>query len=192
MRRRAFLVASLIALPPLSAFPLQAEAHTARALTLDELVGISTYVVVATAGERRSVWEDLPSGRRIVTYTRLAVERAVAGAPGAELWVRTLGGAVGKIGQAVPGEAQLATGSRSLLFLYETNGVVVVAAMAQGHYPIVADDKGVARLVPSPDIGMLVTSPGPLLLARERLVGVTVEEASALVKQTRKARDEKK
>jgi hypothetical protein len=192
MRRRAFLAASLIALPPLTTFPLQAEAHTARALTLDDLMAISTYVVVATAGERRSVWEDLPSGRRIVTYTRLAVERAVAGAPGTELWVRTLGGAVGNIGQAVPGEAQIATGSRSLLFLYEASGVVVVAAMAQGHYPIVADDKGVARLAPSPDTGMLVARPGPLLLARERLVGASVEEASLLVKQARKARDENK
>jgi hypothetical protein len=191
MNRRAFMLASLSAVPVL-AFPPGAEAHTARLLTLEELTGISTFVVVATAGEHRSVWEDLPSGRRIVTYTRLAVERIIAGAPGTELWVRTLGGAVDKIGQAVPGEAQLRPGSRAMLFLAQVTGAVVVAAMAQGHYPVVADDKGTPRLTPSPETGMLIPRPGPVIFARERLVGSTVDEAAAMVKQTRKALDEKK
>ncbi len=190
MQRRAFLAASLI--PPLLALPLGADAHTARILSLEELLAFSTHVVVGTAGEKHSVWEDLPSGRRIVTYTRLTVERVVTGKPGPELWVRTLGGAVGSIGQAVPGEAQLLYGSRSLLFLAEVNGVVVVAAMAQGHYPIVTDDKGTSRVSASPETGMLVARPGPVLSARERLVGATVDEAATLVKQTRKALDEKK
>src|SRR5262249_32341508 len=111
---------------------------------------------------------------------------------GAEVWVRTLGGSVGSIGQAVPGEAQLANGSRALLFLAEVKGVVVVAAMSQGHYPVVLDDKGVARLAGSPDTGLLIPPPGPVLTARDRLVGVALDDAAALVKQTRKARDEKK
>ena len=95
-------------------------------LTLEELLDRSTYVVVGTAGERHSVWEDLSAGRRIVTYTKITVERAVSGAPDKELWVRTLGGVVDKIGQAVPGEVQLTAGARSLLFLAQVNGVVVV------------------------------------------------------------------
>lgn len=192
MNRRAFLLASVLALPPLVGLPRGADAHTARLVTLDDLVDRSTYVVVGTAGERHSVWEDLPSGRRIVTYTKISVERAVAGSPGAEVWVRTLGGAVDKIGQSVPGEAQLPYGARSLLFLSQSGSVVVVTAMAQGHYPIVADDKKILRLAPSPDTGMLVPRPGPSLSARERLVGIPVDDAVALVKQARKARDEKK
>jgi hypothetical protein len=191
MNRRAFVLASLSTVP-LLALPPGAEAHTARLLTLEELVGISTYVVIATAGEHRSSWEDLPAGRRIVTYTRLAVDRAVTGKPGTEIWVRTLGGAVDKIGQAVPGEAQLRAGSRSLLFLAQVTGAVVVAAMSQGHYPVVVDDKGTSRLAPSPETGMLVPRPGPVIFARERLVGSTVDEAAAIVKATRKALDEKK
>jgi hypothetical protein len=191
MNRRAFLMASVLAAPVL-AFASAADAATARLLTLDELLDRSTYVVVATPGERRSLWEDLPSGKRIVTYTRVAIERAVDGAPGTELWVRTLGGAVDKIGQAVPGEAQLATGARAMMFLVNVGGVVVVTAMAQGHFPVVADDKGVQRLGSSPDTGMLLPRTGPSISAREQLLGASVEDAVALVKQMRRARDAKK
>jgi hypothetical protein len=192
MRRRAFLLASTVAIPSLLVLSPRAEALTARLLTLDELVEQSTYVVVATAGERRSLWEDMPSGRRIVTYTRVAVERAVAGAPGPELWVRTLGGAVDKIGQAVPGEAQLATGQRSVLFLYQGKSAVVVTAMSQGHFPIVADDKGVDRLASSPELGMLVARLGPSISARDTLLGAAVEDATATIQRTKKAHDESK
>jgi hypothetical protein len=193
MNRRGFLLASVLALPPLLAvFPHEADAHTARLLTLEDLVDRSTYVVVGTAGEHRSVWEDLPAGKRIVTYTKIAVERAVTGAPAGDLWVRTLGGVVDKIGQAVPGEAQLPAGSRALLFLAQVGSAVVVTAMSQGHYPIVPDARGVARLVQSPDRGMLIGRPGPVIAAHERLVGATVDEAASLVTQIRKARDAKK
>jgi len=192
MNRRSFVLTSVLALPPFLAFAPGADASTQRLLTLEELLEISTYVVVGTPGERRSLWEEMPSGRRIVTYTRLAVERAVAGAPGTELWVRTLGGAVDKIGQAVPGEAQLAPGAQALLFLADVRGVVVVASMAQGHYPIVLDDKGTPRVTGSRDVGMLLPRPGPSVSARERLAGGTVEDAVSLVKQIRKARDAQK
>jgi hypothetical protein len=192
MKRRAFLLASVLTLPPLLTLSPRADAATARLITLEQLVERSTYVVVATAGEQSSAWEDLPSGRRIVTYTRLTVERAVTGAPGAELWVRTLGGVVDHIGQAVPGEAALPVGSRSLLFLVNVGGVVVVTAMAQGRYPVVADEKGTARLTASPDAGLLLPRPGPTVSAQERLVGGTVEAAVTLVKQIQKARDEQK
>jgi hypothetical protein len=67
-----------------------ARAKVAALLTLDELFGGSTYVVAATAGERRSAWEDLPSGRCIVTYTKLTVERAVVGTPGSDCVVNRL------------------------------------------------------------------------------------------------------
>ncbi|APR77113.1 Hypothetical protein A7982_02460 [Minicystis rosea] len=152
----------------------------------------SSYVVVAVASERRSVWEDLPSGKRIVTYTKLTVERAVAGEPGKEIWVRTLGGVVDKIGQSVPGEAQIATGARALFFLAQAGSATVITAMSQGHYPVITDDKGVMRLSSSPDPGMLVPRRGPSISAHERLVGGKLDDAVALVVQTRKARDEKK
>lgn len=155
-------------------------------ISLEDLVAASTYVLVGTAGDHRSVWEDLPSGRRIVTYTRVTVEQRVVGSPGAEIWVRSLGGAVGNIGQSVPGEAQIAAGSRALFFVKQADGVAVVTARSQGHYPIVSDDKGTPRLASSPDPSMLVPRRGPTISAHERLVGGTVDEAVAAVKQATK------
>ena len=92
--------------------------------------------------------------------------------PAGELWVRTLGGVVDKIGQAVPGEAQLAAGSRALLFLAQGPGRGGRHGDGQGHYPIVADDKGVARLTPEPRRGdARRRAAGPTISAHERLVG---------------------
>lgn len=168
-------------------------------LSLDSLVDASTFVVVATAAEKYSVWEDWPTGRRIVTYTKLSIERAAVGSPGTELWVRTLGGAVGSIGQAVSGEAKLTVGERSLLFLRKTGVAVVVTSMAQGHFPVVPESprpespKGTRfRLAPSPDAGTLLPRRGPSISAREQLVGATLDEALAAVKLVRRGADEKK
>jgi hypothetical protein len=181
MNRRAFLLASGVALSSSLGRPRGADATTARLVTLEELVGYSTFVVVGTAGERHAIWEDLPSGRRIVTYTRVFVERAIVGSPGTELGVRTLGGVVDKIGQSVAGEAQLATGSRSMLFLAKGSNALVVAGMAQGHFPVITDEKGVPRLTTSPDTGLLVARPGPTVSARERLSGATLDDAASAV-----------
>ncbi len=198
MRARAILLGTAVALSatvlrpeaPLEG-PAPAEAAVSIQASLDELVKAATYVVVAEAQERRSVWEDLPSGRRIVTYTRMKIESAVLGAPGAEIWVRTLGGAVGKIGQSVSGEAQLPTGSRSMLFVTAVDGVNVVTGLAQGHYPIAPDLDGVARLKSSPDVGTLLPRKAPSLPARDVLLGAKVEDAIQAIVRARQAQDAK-
>jgi hypothetical protein len=202
MNPRALALSLALALPAGVALSPDAPLEGARPaaagvsilLSLDSLVDASTFVVVATAGQKYSVWEDWPSGRRIVTYTKLSIERAAVGSPGTEIWVRTLGGAVGSIGQSVSGEAQIAAGERSLLFLRKTDAAVVVTAMAQGHYPVVPEStQGTRfRLAPSPDAGTLLPRRGPSISARERLVGVTLDEALAAVKQVRRGADEKK
>jgi hypothetical protein len=196
MKYRALSLALLVAAPlaigvspraPLEG-PRSAEASVAVLMSLEDLTAASAYVVVATAGEQRSVWEETPSGRRIVTYTRLAVDRAVDGPAEKELWVRTLGGVVDNIGQAVSGEAQLTGGSRSMLFIARASTSLVVTAMAQGHYPIVGGEvtsKTAPRLAGSPDAGMLLPRRGPTISARERLVGLTLDEAVLAVQRAR-------
>lgn len=200
MRLPAIALASLLAIPPLVALspsapqkgPAPAEASVSVMLSLDELVAASTYVVVGTAGERKSQWEEMPTGRRIVTYTKVKVDKAVTGSPGSEIWVRTLGGTVGDLGQAVSGEAQLATGSKAVLFLMKRGDVTMVAGMAQGHYPVVNDEKGVARLKASPDAGKQLRTPGPVIAARDVLVGQPLDAAVLSITKARKALDEKK
>ena len=197
MRPRAFsfvVFASALALAAPAALLLHPapEAHAAVSvlLSLDELLGATAHVVVVTAGESRSVWEDLPGGRRIVTYTKLQVERAIGGAsPGEAVEVRTLGGVVGSVGQAVEGDAKLARGERALIFLARGERAFVVAGFAQGHFPLKADDKGTARLSPSPKAGALLPRPGPAISAREELVGASLEEAALRIERARKARD---
>jgi hypothetical protein len=191
MNRRAFVVACCAAVPMAAVLSVgdggiraqRAEAGVAVLVSLEELVTTSTSIVVGTAADRRSVWEDLPSGRRIVTYTRLTVEETIKGADKSELWVRTLGGVVGDLGQAVSGEASFRAGSRSLVFALEVNGVAVVNAMAQGHYPVVRDATGVDRLASSPDAGMLVPRRGPTISAHERLVGAPLEDAITAIQK---------
>jgi hypothetical protein len=199
MRFRHFVLASAIVLPPaLAVHPTArgdliapAEAAVSILMSLDELVAASTYVVVGTATEHYSQWEELGGGRRIVTYTRVRVDRSVVGEPSSDVWVRTLGGAVGKIGQSVSGEAQLTIGAKSLLFLAKADAALVVTGLAQGHYPIVLDGK-TERLASSPDAGALLPRRGPTIGARDVLLGTTVDEGAAFVQRARRAQDAKK
>ena len=197
MRLRSVALASALALPaalglvpgPHPFAPPEAVAGVSVLLSLEELAAASTHVVVARALDRHSQWEELGGGRRIVTYTRVRVERSIVGAPGSEIVVRTLGGAVDGIGQSVSGEAQLALGKPALLFVAQGEGALVVAGMAQGHYPIVESPKEPPRLAPSPDGGMLLPRRGPTVSAREELVGATLDAAIAAIGRTRKGQD---
>lgn len=168
--------------------PRPAEASVSIAVTLDQLVASASRVVVATALEERSQWEELAGARRIVTYTRLRVDQTVAGEPAEEVWVRTLGGVVDRVGQQVSGEAHLAIGAEALLFLTPAkDGALVVAGMAQGHYPIVKQADQAPRLAASPDLGAVLPRPGPTVSAREALVGSPLGEAIKAVQATVRA-----
>jgi hypothetical protein len=161
----------LVVDPAGSAFsPRAASASVALGVTLDELVQHSDLAIVGEAVESQSRWETVAGGRRIVTYTRLQPLERVYGQPPAELWVRTLGGVVGRIGQQVSGEARLPVGSHSLLFLTKSpDGALVVTARAQGHFFVVADDAGTRRLRPSPDVGSVVARDRKAQTARAEL-----------------------
>ena len=176
-----------------------AEASISITLSVDELMQASSSVVVATALERKSEWVDLPSGRRIVTYTRMSIEESIAGDTSrSEVWVRTLGGKVGHIGQQVSGEAELALQQRALVFLADVDDgtgkmITVVTGLAQGHYPI--DDSGKEPVLEaSPDAGTLLHRRGPTLSAGEALIGKKLDEGRSVVSAAgqRKVESERK
>lgn len=131
-----------------------ANASVAYAISLEELVLQSRHALVGTPRDASAQWEYVGNSRRIVTYTRVVVEELLNDrAPAdAEIMVRTLGGRVGDIAQAVPGEAELVSGKTSSLFLARASTVdaLFVTAMSQGHFPMRADARGVMRLQPSP------------------------------------------
>jgi hypothetical protein len=135
--------------------PASAPASVSIAATFDGLLSASTTAAVVSTMEARAVWED----GRIYTYTHVRVERPIAGelGTGADAWVRTMGGIVGKVGQIVEGEAAFTPGDRSVLFLRPGPvGAYVVTDRGQGQFPVVTDEQQTARVVRSHAVGMLV------------------------------------
>jgi hypothetical protein len=157
-----------------------ASASLARALSLSELVYQSRHALVGTPATPTCQWETIAGSRRIVTYTRVLVEAPLDGRAPAqrELMVRTLGGTVGHIGQVVPGEARLDPGTPSVIFLVEAaSDLFVVTGMAQGHYPLVTDERGVKRLRANREHVVRLDRES----AVSRLDGRSVSEAEQLV-----------
>lgn len=194
MRSSPLVLAYLLLLPPAFLLSLdpplpgvsQAEAGVSVLLSLGEISTTSSAIVVGTAGDKVSQWEDV-AGKRIVTYTRVHVDRTVAGSPGSDVWIRTLGGAVGDVGQTVSGEPEIVKGTKSLLFLRKRGDVYSITGRGQGVYPVVTDKKGASRVQASPEVGMLVAPPGPVTPARDTLAGKLLDAAVELIKKAREA-----
>jgi hypothetical protein len=188
MRRTGLLarVVLLVALSSASVTPLlatDARASASIPVTWDRLLRDSLAAAVVSPLDSRGVWE----GGRIYTYTRGRVDRSISGqlTAGAEVWVRTMGGVVGKIGQVVEGEAVLGPGQTSLLFLRAApQGTYDVTARGQGQFPVVADDPSLpAHVIRSRAVGALflphVAAPVALpQLAADLLHGRSVDDAA--------------
>jgi hypothetical protein len=155
--KRATVTFALLGVVVASALVRTADASTSVAVTWERLVQASTSVATVTPVTQTSVWE----GGRIVTYTDAHVDEPVAGAPLAEhVWVRTLGGDVGRLGQLVEGEAVFTVGRPSLVFLRPATmlaagggaspqgapGPYAVTARGQGQFAVVVDPHGDLRL----------------------------------------------
>ncbi len=183
---RALVIGGVPLLGAVSA-PKEAHASVSIAVLFDALVGDSTSVGVCTPVEQHAVWEN----GKIVTYTRVHVEEAVAGdlGTGSEAWVASLGGIVGDVGQVVDGEPTLHVGYPTLLFLRPDpagGGMRVVTARAQGQFPVKRDAKtGQRTFVEHASVGALyaprpemVKRVGSSRLAADAIVGRPVEEAT--------------
>lgn len=130
-----------------------ASATVVRAVPLSVLVQSSRRVLVVTPLAAESHFEELGRRRRIVTDTRVRVEEQIESQEVAdsELLVRTLGGAVGRQGELVHGQARLELGQSCVLFLLQApDGLHYVNAMSQGHYPLRVS--AARELMRSPDL----------------------------------------
>jgi len=196
---------------PKAAWIGSAQAAVSIAYSLEQLVDESDRAVVVVPKERRYQWEEVAGSRRIVTYTQLEVRDTVfsrtqtrQGAPPPttkQLWVRTLGGQVGRIGQHVGGEARLQLGEENLLFLARSrHGTLVVTGMAQGQYPVARAKTGGTKTHPNqppPKVRLrLSRSLGTILPQRKRglaalkqLAGIELHEAIRRIREVKRARD---
>lgn len=154
MRRLACGLVGVVAL-----FAASAWASVQLAVLFDELLRDSSSVAVVSGLEQRSAWED----GRIYTYTRVRCDRALAGElkPGAEAWIRTMGGVVGDVGQSVSGEPSVGVGAPSVVFLHAgPAGTLEVTARAQGQFPVVRDPvTKVEHAARAPDVAALLPTP---------------------------------
>ncbi|MCC6646492.1 MAG: hypothetical protein IT374_13085 [Polyangiaceae bacterium] len=193
MRKLASTLLACAALIPSAAVTLlgptldtpRAHAGLAFAVSLRQLVKAADLVVDGTAEESTSLWEDVPgAGRRIVTYTRVSVTETAYGKPQKDVWVRTLGGVVDKIGQRVEGEATVAIGARALLFLkVRDDGTHSVAEMAQGHFHV--SPETAHKLTPA--LAGVLRGKSPERPARELLAGKPLTAALELIRAEKKA-----
>ena len=159
-----------------------AAATTARAVSLQDLVQRSSRIVRSTPLESFARSEAIAGTRHIVTYSRLRVEESIQGdATESEILVRTLGGTLGAVGEIVHGEAELALNQPCLVFLRkDSEGVELVTAMAQGHYPLTLDSRGAPRLRASRNLPHLLHG-AAAVSAVEQLDGLGVSEARSLI-----------
>jgi hypothetical protein len=181
------------ALAPLGYGSRAASASTFVELSVAELVAKASLVVTGTPLDSTSVWESSDGARskRIVTYTRVHIDRIFDGQPPGELWVRTLGGQVGDIGQHVDGEAVLVPAKPALMFLAaRSDGTHAVVGMGQGHYPLetrvdqparVSAPQALGHLVEKLDLAQIERPP-----ARSVLPGRTLDEVAQLIGSARR------
>jgi len=159
-------------------------ASTFRAIPLSRLVKQSDLVVVATPIAFECRWVTVGASQRLVTDFTLEVNWTLRGADitGEDIVVRTLGGSWGNLGQIVHGEAQLAIGQTSLLFLKRTSDSSLhVFGWGQGHYPLSIDANGEWRLGTSPGLEGVLESQLSVAksLSNQRLIEVrSLMEAS--------------
>ena len=163
MRLRGLLFAAIL----FCATP-RADASVSFTVPMDALAEESSAACVVSPIEAKSVWEN----GRIATYTRAHVDRVVAGSVANEVWIKTLGGAVGDIGQTVDGEAVLRPGRQSLVFLTTFEGSLVVTARGQGQFALVN-----AHLRKNVWAGALL-APSPAVLSRIRARTAEMEAVS--------------
>jgi hypothetical protein len=170
-----------------------ASASTFVELSLADLLKLSNSVVVGTPTEQMSLWEgaDGARGRRIVTYTRVRIDKVIDGSvPSSDVWVRTLGGHVGDIGQVVDGEAAFVPHQSGIIFLRARgDGTHAVAAMAQGHFPVRVLRAGEPpRIAVRSALGRLVAAAEATRPARIDLDSKTVDEAVQAIEAERRGR----
>jgi hypothetical protein len=161
MRQRPWLrnlaPASLVACALFSALlaPRAADASVSIALTVDDVARASTLVARVTPLATSSSWED----GRIVTTTRLRVDRTIAGRAADDartVEVRTLGGVVDGVGQIVEGEASFSRSESSIVFLVpEGRARFHVVGRAQGQLVLGRSSAG-AEIVRIGRVGELV------------------------------------
>jgi hypothetical protein len=179
--RRALLQGSWVGLL-LAIQTRTSHAALSRGLSLEELTRASHRTLLVTPLESWCSWTAIGGRRAIVTDTRVRVDERL-GRPAAddgELLIRTLGGVIGELGERFGGQAEFRLGHPAVVFLTSQHDLEFVTGMAQGHYPLRRDERGVERLSPSPNFPKLQNTTSS---AWRRLKGADLPLARRLISE---------
>ena len=154
---------SLLVLTPSPALPA-----TVIPLTLEQMDGLSSDVILGTVEDTRAAWDG--HHRIIETHVRIRVENRMKGSGAAVVNVVVPGGIVGDMGMKTPGAAVFGVGERILLLAEPKghSGDVRPVGLFQGKLAVTKDARGVE----------VVLAPGPAWGSRgERLPAGTMPPA---------------
>lgn len=132
--RLALAFAAAIALVPASA-----EATIAQAMKFDDKVGNAASIVLGKVVAQQSRWDE--SGRRILTYSTIQVEKTLKGQQASQTVIVTPGGQVGDIAQEFVGVPRFAVGEEHVVFTRNTHAGPTVLYLEQGAYRVTDDER---------------------------------------------------
>jgi hypothetical protein len=148
-QRIALTFAAVLALTPITA-----QATISRAVKFDEKVEAAASIVVGRIVSQESSWD---AGRqRILTYSKIAVEKTLKGSPAQEVTIVTPGGTVGDIAQDYVGVPRFHTGDDNVVFVRQTGAGPTVLFFDQGAYRVEKNSSGERIVTPLVSSAVLV------------------------------------
>jgi hypothetical protein len=148
-QRIALTFAAVLALTPITA-----QATISRAVKFDEKVEAAASIVVGRIVSQESSWDA--SRQRILTYSKIAVEKTLKGSPAQEVTIVTPGGTVGDIAQDYVGVPRFHTGDDNVVFVRQTGAGPTVLFFDQGAYRVEKNSSGERIVTPLVSSAVLV------------------------------------
>jgi hypothetical protein len=146
--------------------PVVAEATIARAMKFDAKVENAAAIVLGKVVAQQSRWDE--SGRRILTYSTIQVEKTLKGAQAPQTTIVTPGGVVGDVAQEFVGIPRFAVGEEHVLFTRNTKAGPTVLYFEQGAYRVAEDGRGERIVHPQVSSAVLVDTQRGMAVAPEQ------------------------
>jgi hypothetical protein len=147
--RAALAIAAVVALTPVIA-----KATIARAVPFDQKVDQAAGIILGRVVSQESSWDA--NRQRILTYSKVRIEKTLKGQTAQEITVVTPGGVVGDIAQDYVGIPRFKAGEDSVIFVRNTKVGPTVAFLEQGAYQVEVDDRGERIVRPLVSTAVLV------------------------------------
>ena len=148
-QRAALAIAAVLAL-----MPVTAKATIARAVPFDQKVDQAAGIVLGRVLSQESSWDT--NRQRILTYSKIRVEKTWKGKTAQEFTLVTPGGVVGDIAQDYVGIPRFKPGEDSVIFVRNSKVGPTVAFLEQGAYQVEVDDRGERIVRPLVSTAVLV------------------------------------